>query len=988
MSALNPYLTYKRDTSRLIFWVVRVSNTIIRTSSRLPEGCRFHVNTTGQVSVAELVALSKLIAAHINPVPRSILALFDSVIRARSEAFETFQQINETDLELERSNASHKHFIDALVDAFEVLGGWDYVRERDAKAAKEAKEREAKMNEEYSDSYEEEEEGEDLEEALFSNKFMALSLDDDDEEDGESDSDGEGYQEQAAPKRRQQRRPGKGKKSKGGKAGKKKKATRGPQPPKATTMDDIPVDSYRIMQDEEGDITDYLIAVYALFQEMASLRCYVQAQWRNVAYHEMNAAAAGAISHMAVNFVQRTAASMFLDFPGHDSYEKVLNAITRGDINKVEGLFSVVVHIFPDEKVTADNMEEKMSSTEPFQRQPINIREQFQIYTFDALVDFIVDFQKTRTGKPTKAMLQEINDWDPNFDIEDATDDERVKWRRSFTINWLYDLVNVYSSVVIERNKQTDNRYPLDKVDWSRDGPWEIYRRVYGLADYAGFLCTLCWQKPGTDVRSRILPHHVFQLQAIVDSMAMSRGWIATGLFGHQFRDPPPDFDAQRDIKLFLDKENKRMGHGFLQPADLLRSLLIKEGTMVGEPTRHEANYDLLMATKANLLGALGRSEWFHPAVHIPPSRFSATNVDGMWDYCPYLCGVGLEEALRETYHRCLIIFDKMPEGILLLHIHNMLVQKGIIEHHITLFATLSELYSEALYSGGKKPTKKYAQALRTRVAEWRIGHPKTKANEDFWTLRKNLFFKRGSLLLNLNAAGWNPDRIPDADISVPSTLALHRIAQNRPVIDPTTGKRRMEDTPLVKRAREVFSEEQIIESVQETPRRLRANRDKHIRGQKSIVPDGYTQQRLTQAGGRKLGVQLTVLEMLELVKADVCADICGTIPLSALNFAWVMVRMMTLFTQIENALAAVNHPHYVRAYQQHEFGPRRRTALTYLMLESMDEECMRIVAREFESPRAGFLQHIYWNELELDDPAVHHARRGGNDPFDLCTVM
>lgn len=47
----------------------------------------------------------------------------------------------------------------------------------------------------------------------------------------------------------------------------------------------------------------------------------------------------------------------------------------------------------------------------------IDIQEQLMIHTYHSLVDFITDFRKTRSGKPTKRMLTEIRDWDPNFDI-------------------------------------------------------------------------------------------------------------------------------------------------------------------------------------------------------------------------------------------------------------------------------------------------------------------------------------------------------------------------------------------------------------------------------------------------------------------------------------------------------------------------------------------------------------------------------------------
>lgn len=67
----------------------------------------------------------------------------------------------------------------------------------------------------------------------------------------------------------------------------------------------------------------------------------------------------------------------------------------------------------------------------------IDIKERFSIHAYQDLLDFVTDFQKTRSGKPTKRMLAEIRDWDPQFNVQRASKEERIRWRRSYTINWL-----------------------------------------------------------------------------------------------------------------------------------------------------------------------------------------------------------------------------------------------------------------------------------------------------------------------------------------------------------------------------------------------------------------------------------------------------------------------------------------------------------------------------------------------------------------------
>lgn len=78
----------------------------------------------------------------------------------------------------------------------------------------------------------------------------------------------------------------------------------------------MPLESYRIIQDEARIVTEYLIAVYALVEEWAELQSYVQELWRQVAYNDL---VAGAVANIAFAMVKRTESSIFVDFPGHNS---------------------------------------------------------------------------------------------------------------------------------------------------------------------------------------------------------------------------------------------------------------------------------------------------------------------------------------------------------------------------------------------------------------------------------------------------------------------------------------------------------------------------------------------------------------------------------------------------------------------------------------------------------------------------------------------
>jgi len=260
------------------------------------------------------------------------------------------------------------------------------------------------------------------------------------------------------------RGPGKGNKKKG----KKSKKKEAPPLAESAKLDSVPLESYRIIDDTEGIVTDYLMAIYSLLEEGMKLRSFVQKTWQDVAYCGLNSATAGAITNMAIAMTQRTEAAIFVDFPGHESYETVLQTITRGNIQWAKTNFGVHMGMIPD----GNNQVQEIS------RHYIDIEEQFFANTYQYLVEFVTDFQMNRSGKPTKRMAAELANWDPKFVPQRSTKEERMKWRRSFAINWLYDLVNVFSSIVVQRITLKGEKHILENVDWSTSGPWSVHRRL------------------------------------------------------------------------------------------------------------------------------------------------------------------------------------------------------------------------------------------------------------------------------------------------------------------------------------------------------------------------------------------------------------------------------------------------------------------------------------------------------------------------------
>lgn len=945
MADRNSYLSYKRDTRYLIYWMIHASNRIIKSSLSLPISDAAP-NATGEITVSALVPLSKTIAQYISPIPSTIYRLFQLVIAARTGTHTLFQQIvaKRPDPEIERSNISHKRFIDALTEAFEVLGGEIWASKQKSET----------------DSLDEE----DVDEIIFTNQFAALGIDDsnnreqvEDSVEGESDGPSRGV----PPVRHKKKSTGKGKKGKGkkGKRGKRKSAVKEP------SLDEVPLESYRIIEDESGLVTDYLMAVYSLVRQWIELRHYVQGLWREVAYGGLNTAVAGTMSNIAIAMVKQAESAIFVDFPGHESYETVMKTITRGDPEKAQGMFHMSLH-----KVGSGG-----EVVQEGQEMDVDVKEQFLIHSYWDLVDFITDFQKTRSGKPTKPILSTIRDWDPNYNLQRASKEQRIKWRRAYTINWLYDLVNVFSSIVVQRITMKAQQIVLEAVDWSVNGPWNEHRRLFGLNEFAGDITSLAMQKPGTDIRQKILPHHVFQLQCIVDSLTVSRGWSLSSLKGHVLSPPARGFRPRRDVDLFMDRDNERLGHGYCHAVDILTQFFEKDAMLHGDPNCHQHESEILQILRDDFVEWLGESKYMYGLKTIPPSRFSSTNANGLWEYSPFLCGVGLMEALELAYGLNFMIWDRMPEPMCAIHLHNMLVQKGYISQPVGIYASLQELLPTAFFADGKVPTSDFLGAFHafcnetgSRRATYQrraIRRTAFRTGVDLHgilDMNMNRFFKQKPFLKLYRRADWVPERIPDEEVPVFSALGMIRIGQTKHAADPATGKRVLENTTLVNRARSRGMDDQTMMKMSSLLQDC--DTDQTIpEALSTSLPEGY-QSSLFQR--YKRGGSTSDCDLLNILKMDLVSDISGHTPLSALNYVWVTARIMLVFHQIEDELKRLRNPCWVRAYEQDPFMSReKRASLTGLVLAEQDDECMKVMAREFQNPRAGFMQHIYWDDLD-----------------------
>ena len=491
-------------------------------------------------------------------------------------------------------------------------------------------------------------------ESIFTNKFAAFKIDDDGaEEHGGSDEDSE-----TEPKAVNQarNRPQKKKKSKKGARGKKSKTKARKGVVEENSSDDIPLESYRVIEAGDKDITtDYLIGAYALVKEWVDLRDYIQDEWRSVAYDGVNSVIAAAQSRLAIGMVQRTAALISIDFPGpHDWYKIVMDTVTRGDPEKAQ--LSTVLRV--------------LLQGDESSHQHVDVKELLLFNTYHDLLDFIRDFQKTRSGKPTKAMQKDLNMWSPDTDLKCLSKEERLQWRRRFTINWLYDFVNVATYLPVMENKKEGKKHDLSKVDWSINGPWWDSRTIWGLKDFAADIAHWVYQAQGTDNSRKILPHHVFELSCIVDSLTISRGWSLDRHGEHVLEDPPAQhFSSTRDIDLFLDRDgNKPDDRSYLWGIECLLGWLSRDipwdrNKNDWEGPRNKELISLIRAFQIDLGRTLGTVGLFIEHATGPNwSRFGKSNDNGVaagvWKYSPFVCGAGLMEALELAYRMSMKLWE------------------------------------------------------------------------------------------------------------------------------------------------------------------------------------------------------------------------------------------------------------------------------------------------------------------------------------------
>lgn len=771
------YIAYKQDTSIFAYWLVQTSNFIkikLNNKRESADQPKYALQRSNEISTNDFITLTEFLVEQGYLSRQGYLegeafvySCLKSAIDKRKSAGKKYDElagfINSP--ELVESNATHQAFIRTIEKCYNLLNGPEW--ERNNQVAVEVSVEEVKK--------------------FVRGKYAELEVEAGEVHEDEEKSDPE--PESASQQGRQQ---GRGKKGQGKKAGRKG----GKKPNKSKNRIETPKpedEPYKPIPFEEMRITDdgdnYLLATYSSVQQWIELRRFVQDTWKDVAYEGFNSAAAAGISRVAFSMMSKTNSQMAVHFPEKKtSYLSLINTLTGGGIDKAQGKF----------QLEASTPEER---TNP--RVVSDIKEQFLWNMYEILKDFLENHQINRTGKPTQGLKKGLGTWIPKFDLVAASEEERMSWRRSYTIKWLFDLVNVCSTPRRLRNERSQLPKGLEEINWLAANDAEDLRAIFGLNDFAAEITTLAMQNgksPTAKVEEMIQPHHVFQLQCIVDSFTVSKGWYISADAGHRLQEPAT-FSATRDIDLFMDRKKKNSFGGYPFSLNVLWGLGIPSCPDADSYTVVRSCIDEINLHFAKFLGSHVYSKdqrlvediavrfafkvevsrnrtvdkkYENEFKDTPPSLFASNTKHGLQEYSPFLCGAGLEEALSLSYKPFMHLWQEMREPLLLIRLYRYLKGTGFLTNRIPLWESLEILFEKCSFTKEEIETQRMSspvgqtRTLLSKLQQTRSGTRKQISGRDmhdFWDIAKCNTFNLETTITAYRRVGWDWGKVIDEGI-------------------------------------------------------------------------------------------------------------------------------------------------------------------------------------------------------------------------------
>lgn len=383
----------------------------------------------------------------------------------------------------------------------------------------------------------------------------------------------------------------------------------------------------------------------------------------------------------------------------------------------------------------------------------------------------------------------------------------------------------------------------------------------------------------------------------------------------------------------------------------------------------------------------------------IPPSRFSKHNANGLWEYSPLLCAAGLVEGLVLSQKISMFMWDRMTEPTLVIHLHNMLVQTGYIKDPIELYATFQRLLEQSFFPDGVPTSDFYGALIKQLQVRNDPSLLRKRRAHHIMDIDANHFFKTKSALVMYHDAAWVPEDIPESEIRFPSVLAMVRLSETEKVLDPITGKERLKETELVRRAKaKGFTDAQLMEQVsyiaddddKDTSDGATAAATARLAAQEGHEKYDVLPDRRFIPYVKKMGFATGKI-VLHLLRMDLFADVCGRCPLSSINFPWITAILMMLFTRIEDRLRESRNPLYVQTYEKAPPSMRRarRAALIMAAIREDDDDVLKVCAEILQNPRLGILDFVFWGKLR-DWSDIGTTREAHRDILssNTCSLM
>ncbi|EGO52368.1 hypothetical protein NEUTE1DRAFT_90560 [Neurospora tetrasperma FGSC 2508] len=393
------------------------------------------------------------------------------------------------------------------------------------------------------------------------------------------------------------------------------------------------------------------MAAYDLFKEFMHLRNFLHDTWVEVVFDGLNSTVAGAIGIAAMNLIVKYRHDNIPEELGYISMIDYLTGYQNPDDN-VQPFFASVYRVHGDGSCSGKT-----------ENQSVDMKEQFMIYTFESLFEFLSDFRTTQTGKPTERMAKLLQSWDSSADLMVLTKEEYLQWRHLYTIKLLYSLFDEYVAPIL-KSKEFDGDW--ENVIWGPKGPSEDDLSGSGSYQHRAFLSSiikLAMEKPsstGESTRHNIQPTTVFILQHMVDSFTVSRGWMNNPLWGPIFVQPPSsdDFFPARDLALFLGvklDDSMNLGPGFWTSLHLL-----DEDLRTGEDQKIEQTHFLKHAARVCSAALEFRST----------RQDQGAGSNFLWGCSPFHCAEVLVQSLTNFDHISRVLYPGFTnEPVLLVHL-------------------------------------------------------------------------------------------------------------------------------------------------------------------------------------------------------------------------------------------------------------------------------------------------------------------------------